>query len=58
MFRLFVTNPDLLWHMRPKVYETLKGRQFNTIQPELPWREVLNGAPERIVTAAERKIAK
>jgi len=54
MFRLFVTNPNLLQAMRPRVYDTLKDR-FNTIQPELPWQEVLHDAPLRTVAAAERK---
>jgi hypothetical protein len=55
MFRLFVTNPDLLRAARPHVYDALKER-FNTVQPERPWREVLHDAPLRTITAAERKV--
>lgn len=56
MFRLFVTNPSLLYQLRPKTYEKLKARfKFNTEWRD--WRDVLSGSP-RHIKAAENKIAK
>lgn len=53
MFRLFVTNPDLLRAVRPRTF----GEIAAVLQPveERPWREVLADAPARTVEMAERK---
>lgn len=55
IFRLYVTNPDLLARLRPNTYEELRGR-LQTVE-ERPWRDVLAGAPERTLLQAEKKIA-
>lgn len=54
MFRLFVTNPDLLRHVRHRTHRELSAC-FNPVFT-LSWRAVLRGAPERTIKAAERKI--
>jgi hypothetical protein len=55
LFRLFVTNPDLLRLVRPRIYPAFAGA-FKSVEAR-PWREVLAGA-ERQIKAAENKIAK
>ncbi len=54
IFRLFVTNPQLLWKLRPKMFDQLQSRwpHFAEIRP---WIYVLEGA-ERQIRAAENKI--
>lgn len=54
-FRLFVTNPDLLKRLRPRTYRELIAAKLQAIEPR-PWRDVLAGAPERTIVAAQRKI--
>lgn len=57
MFRLFVTNSDLLKAIRPKTHSELRYH-FKPVVDE-PWRKVLEarGAPERTIAAAANKIA-
>lgn len=54
MFRLFITNPDLLRLLRPKTYAILCD-YFKPSEPRT-WRQVLSNAPSRTVYAAEKKI--
>lgn len=54
MFRLFVTNPDLLRQIRPVTYELLADDFKPSL--ELPWDEVLRAAPLRTIEAARKKI--
>lgn len=54
-FRLFVTNPDLLSKIRPKVY-ALFAEKWKSVETR-PWQEVLAGA-DRQIRAAQNKIAK
>ena len=56
MFRLFVTNPDLLKHLRPRTHAEMAAH-FKPVFTD-GWREMLAGAPDRTIIAAERKIAK
>lgn len=54
MFRVFVTNPDLLRQVRPRTYREMRGcfaPVFNDT-----WRDRLQGAPARTITAAERHV--
>ena len=54
MFRLFITNPDLLRLIRPKTWELL-GAHF--VSPEKRgWQRVLALAPERTFDAAASKV--
>ena len=55
MFRVFVTNPDLLRILRPRTYALLRER----FQPAIhqPWDQVLAQAPERTRMACARKIS-
>lgn len=55
IFRLFVTNPDLLASVRPRVFR-LFDRQWNSVESR-DWRTVLYGA-DRQIHAAENKIRK
>jgi hypothetical protein len=57
MFRLFVTNPDLLQWIRPLIYGTLAHR-FRAIEPQLTWDNALaaHSAPERIRAAAANRV--
>lgn len=54
VFRLFITNADLLRCIRPKTYVQL-ANQFKFVS-ELDWQVELDDAPERYITAAQRKI--
>lgn len=54
IFRLFVTNPDLLQSIRPNTYNELRER-FEVVE-DRPWEEVLADAPERTVLMTMRKI--
>lgn len=56
IFRLFVTNPDLLEKLRPKAFGVL-FTQFKVVEYR-SWRKVLDGAQERYFNAAQRKIDK
>lgn len=53
MFRLFVTNPDLLRLVRPRTYELLRAH-FEPVE-ERPWLRVLWDAPRRTIEAAAKK---
>ncbi len=53
LFRLFVTNPDLLLALRPKVHAHM-ALAWRSIEVR-PWREVLADAPRQL-RAAENKV--
>lgn len=53
MFRLFVTNSDLLRAMRPRTWEAVKERYKPVV--DRPWREVLEKAPARTIEQAWKK---
>lgn len=55
MFRLFVTNPDLLAKLRPITHENLCAH-FRPVFED-SWRERLQGAPDRTLLSIERKLA-
>lgn len=52
MFRVYVTNPDLLRVLRPEVHR-LMAEYWNPVELR-PWREVLAGAPRQIAVAEKR----
>lgn len=54
MFRLFVTNPDLLKLIRPKSFERISAR-FKPVETRA-WDVVLSNAPLRTVNAATKKV--
>lgn len=54
MFRVYVTNPDLLLQVRPRTHRELR-RCFEPVFRD-SWRDRLQGAPARTITAAERHI--
>ena len=54
MFRLFVTNPDLLLQLRPRTHRELRSC-FAPVFSDT-WRERLRDAPARTLAAAERKV--
>lgn len=54
MFRLFVTNSDLLRAVRPRTYALLRDTGLEPVVTE-PWREILKAAPERTIEMAARK---
>ena len=54
IFRLFLTNPDLLSILRPKMFKKLSGEWPRLIERRV-WKDVLKGA-ERQIRAAENKI--
>lgn len=54
MFRVFVTNPDLLRLVRPRTHRAL-STTFTPLFTD-SWRERLAAAPARTLAAAERKI--
>jgi hypothetical protein len=54
MFRVFVTNPDMLRILRPRTFDAIH-RRFKPVESRA-WRDVLQGAPDRTIVAAERKI--
>lgn len=56
MFRLFLTNPDLLRLIRPRTYTVLRGDFRPVIEGD--WRTVLKDASQRYVIVNENKIAK
>lgn len=53
MFRLFVTNSDLLRAVRPRLHAQLREHFKPTV--DRPWREVLRYAPDRTIEMAARK---
>lgn len=53
IFRVYVTNPDLLRRMRPRVGAVL-STLFTPVYSD-GWRDRLAGAPERTLDAAARK---
>lgn len=55
IFRLFVTNSDLLRKLRPRTYAAIRDAELRPVVDQ-PWREVLREAPDRTVLAAQRKI--
>jgi hypothetical protein len=55
MFRLFVTNPDLLAKLRPRTHAELAQR-FKPVFED-SWRERLADAPDRTILSIERKLA-
>lgn len=55
MFRVFVTNPDLLLAVRPRTHREMMGF-FKPVFFDT-WSERLAGAPERTMLAAQRKVA-
>lgn len=55
MFRLYVTNPNLLAQIRPNAYAWLRER-IATVETR-NWKEILSNAPERTIQQAEKKIA-
>lgn len=55
IFRLFVTNPDLLRLLRPKTFAKLIERFPNRAQ-QAPWAFVLSGADDRWITATMNHI--
>jgi Mlc titration factor MtfA (ptsG expression regulator) len=54
MFRLFVTNSDLLKNLRPRTYAIIKD--FFKPVIDQPWQHVLKDAPERTIAQAAKKI--
>jgi hypothetical protein len=56
LFRLYVTNPDLLKALRPSVYALMFERWPRHVDWR-PWIQVLADAPERHVAAARNKVA-
>lgn len=54
MFRLFVTNPDLLQQVRPRTHRELRAC-FEPVFSDC-WRDRLRNAPARTLAAAERKV--
>ena len=55
MFRLFVTNPDLLAKTRPGTHAAMR-EHFTPVFND-SWRDRLTAAPERTIAAIERKLA-
>lgn len=53
IFRLFVTNSDLLKLIRPRTHEELASRFTPAV--DAPWRDVLKDAPQRTIEMASRK---
>ena len=54
MFRVFVTNPDLLFHVRPRTHREL-CLCFEPVFTDT-WRDRLKDAPARTIKAAERHV--
>ena len=55
IFRLYVTNPNLLRAIRPLTHAKLAAR-FTSPNADASWRTLLASAPPRILAAAENKI--
>lgn len=56
MFKLFLSNPNLLQILRPNTYKILSSEFDNVIKD--PWDKVLDQAPERTLNACKNKIKK
>jgi hypothetical protein len=56
MFRLFVTNPDLLRQLRPLTYARLIADGYKPLFGD-SWQDRLADAPQRTINAAANKIA-
>lgn len=57
MFRLFVTNPDLLRLIKPKTYSLLR-KDWKPL-PHLDWRDELgNDVPYRVIASLRNKFSK
>jgi hypothetical protein len=54
MFRLFVTNSDLLRILRPRTYDALVTAGFMPVVV-VPWSDVLRAAPPRTIEQAAKK---
>lgn len=54
IFRVFVTNPDLLRLMRPKTFMAIREKLMPVITD--PWDHVLRDAPTRTIEQARKKI--
>lgn len=54
MFRVFVTNPDLLLQLRPRTHRELRSC-FKPVFTDT-WRDRLSNAPARTIAAAQRKV--
>jgi hypothetical protein len=54
MFRLYVTNPDLLRLLRPRTHRELAS-QFKPVFEDT-WRDRMQNAPARTIAVVERKI--
>lgn len=54
MFRVFVTNPDLLQQVRPRTHRELR-QVFEPVFSDT-WRDRLRDAPARTIKAAERHV--
>jgi len=54
VFRLFVTNPDLLRRIRPKAFARLIADGMVPVFEDT-WRDRLTGAPDRTIAAALNK---
>jgi hypothetical protein len=55
MFRVFVTNPDLLRLVRPRTFRELTAARLKPVFADT-WRDRLQGAPARTLAAAEKHI--
>ncbi|MCG5239547.1 hypothetical protein MCW82_07165 [Azospirillum doebereinerae] len=55
IFRLFVTNPDLLRGVRPRSYAALIERGLKPLWAD-DWESLLAGAPDRTIALCRRRI--
>ncbi len=55
LFRVFVTNPDLLRIIRPATYERLRSRFIPVVTDS--WEAVLADAPDRTKNACAKKVS-
>lgn len=55
MFRLFVTNSDLLMRMRPKTYDLICEAGLRPVIAA-PWHKVLKDAPQRTIDMVAKKL--
>lgn len=55
MFRLYLTNPDLLARIRPNTFKALTGVGLITVEKR-SWRDVLASAPERTVKVVQKRL--
>lgn len=57
MFRLFVTNPDLLARLKPRTHAEMLAAGFVPVFSD-SWRDRLAGAPERTISSLERRVVR